>query len=559
MRNSTPETMSRARRRTVLFTDQTRARTASLNQLLLGSVVLVISLLVIVQAHGEDLELYLMGVVLIFLLTGVTVVVPWNRVSPGLLAIVPALDIVAVAVMRIAIPEGGLGLLWIFPVMWLAAGFGVAGMCGGVIGSCAAFVYCIAVARPDQAISVYTVLLLPMVLLAVSATSYLTARRTAAQRTLLSKQAQMLSRLLERTRRQEQEVTEILDAVDFGVIRISRDGGIAVTNEAHGHLQRAIAATDAEDAAYRDDGVTPLPVEELPLERALRGEAFDDQLVWFGPPDGDRRALSVTARRLMDTLGGDAGAVLISRDVTAEATALRARDDLVASVTHELRTPLTSILGYLDLAIDDPRIPEQSRGNLEIAERNAERLLGIVGDMLAASQAARGSAEFSVVPADIDVADVVRASVESLLPRAAERAVLIDTSGLEPSYARADAMRLRQVIDNLVSNAIKYNRDGGTVSLGSTADDGSVWILVRDTGLGITKEEQSGLFQRFYRGDSVRATGLKGTGLGLAISRDIVRAHGGDITVRSTPGVGSTFIVRLPAGSSHPHTEGITA
>jgi signal transduction histidine kinase len=556
MQMSTPAEAPDRRWRREQFTDQTRARTASLNQLLLGAVVLVISFLVLGQSIGAALEIYLLGVVLVFVLTGVTLVVPWNRVSPGWLALIPVLDIVAITIMRLAVPDGGFGLLWVFPAMWLAAGFGVAGLCGGVLGSCAAFLYSTLVAHPEQHVNIYTLLLLPMVLLAVSATSYLTARRSAAQRTLLSKQAQMLSQLLERTRRQEQEVTEILDAVDFGVIRIGRDGGIAVTNEAHGHLQSAIAATDSADAAYRDDGTTQLPIEELPLERALRGEAFDDQLVWFGPPDGERRALSVTARRLVDTVGADAGAVLISRDVTAEATALRARDDLVASVTHELRTPLTSILGYLDLAIDDPLIPPESRGNLEIAERNAERLLGIVGDMLAASQASRGSAEFSVVPDDIDVADVVRASVESLLPRAAERAVLIDTSGLETAYARADAMRLRQVIDNLISNAIKYNRDGGTVSLGSTADDGSVWILVRDTGLGITKEEQSGLFQRFYRGDSVRATGLKGTGLGLAISRDIVRAHGGDITVRSTPGVGSTFIVRLPAGAAQPPTEG---
>ncbi|MBN9169873.1 MAG: PAS domain-containing protein [Microbacterium sp.] len=556
MRRFTPVSVRRERPRRGLFADQTRARTAALNQLLLGSVVLFVTLLVIGQRSGTGLETYFLGVVMIFVLTGVTMVVPWNRIAPGWLAIIPVLDIVAILLLRLAIPDGGFGLLWVFPTMWLAAGFGVPGLCGGVLGACAAFLYSALAAHPEQHLNVYTLLLLPMVLLAVSATSYLTARRTAAQRTLLSKQAQMLSQLLERTRSQEQEVTEILDAVDFGVIRIGRDGGIAVTNEAHGHLQRAIAATDADTEAYRDDGVTPLPVEAQPIERALRGEAFDDQLVWFGPPEGERRALSVTARRLLDTHGEDAGAVVISRDVTAEATALRARDDLVASVTHELRTPLTSILGYLDLAIDDPDIPPQARGNLEIAERNAERLLGIVGDMLAASQASRGSAEFSVVPDDIDVAEVIRAPVESLLPRAAERAVLIDTSGLEVAYARADSMRLRQVIDNLISNAIKYNRDGGTVSLGSTADDGSVWILVRDTGLGITKEEQAGLFQRFYRGDTVRATGMKGTGLGLAISRDIVRAHGGDITVRSTPGVGSTFIVRLPAGSPNPSTKG---
>ena len=108
----------------------------------------------------------------------------------------------------------------------------------------------------------------------------------------------------------------------------------------------------------------------------------------------------------------------------------------------------------------------------------------------------------------------------------------------------ADPLRLRQVVDNLLSNAITYNRDGGTVFLGTTSDGASSWILVRDTGAGMTEDERARLFQRFYKAGPARRSG---TGLGLAISRDIVRAHGGELGLHSSPGVGSTFIVKLPA------------
>jgi signal transduction histidine kinase len=102
------------------------------------------------------------------------------------------------------------------------------------------------------------------------------------------------------------------------------------------------------------------------------------------------------------------------------------------------------------------------------------------------------------------------------------------------------------VVDNLLSNAIVYNRDGGTVFLGTTSDGTSSWILVRDTGIGISEAERSRLFQRYYKAGSSRRAG---TGLGLAITRDIVRAHGGEIGLHSSPGVGTTFIVKLPATS----------
>jgi signal transduction histidine kinase len=529
--------------------DRTRERSAALNQLMFGVVALLLAILVVLTPFPGHLGLFFVGVVLMFAATGATLLIPWNRIPLWWLAIIPLTDALAIMIMRLSSPSpsAAFGLLWVFPVMWLSSGFGLVGLIVALLTSWSMFAITLIPSGAGQ--FTYSVFLFPLVLAALGGVSYLNARRSAAQQSLLDKQARLLAAALERARRQEQAVTEVLDAVDFGVIRIGPSGGISVTNDAHARLQHALGGEAASEGepAFREDGVTPMPPGEMPLERALRGEAVEGQVVWFGDPGAERVALSVSVRRLKDGHGADAGAVLISRDVTTELTALRARDDLVASVSHELRTPLTSILGYLDLAIDDENVPASARRGLEIAERNAERLLGIVADILAASSASKSSVELAIHPEDIDVADVLFSSAESLLPRAAERAVTLDSAGIESAPAYADPKRLRQVVDNLIANAIKFNRDGGQVTVGCTNDGDSTFVLVRDTGLGMSEEEMAGLFERFYRAQSLRGTGRKGTGLGLAISRELVRAHGGDISVRSSPGVGSTFIVRLPA------------
>ncbi|WP_404432575.1 PAS domain-containing sensor histidine kinase [Microbacterium lacus] len=526
------------------FVDRTRERAAALNQLLLGSVVFVLGVLIAVGPFTGDLVLFFVGVVLIFVLTAAALVVPWNRLAFGWLALLPAMDIIAITLMQIAAPNSALGLLWIFPTTWLASGFGLLGLFAVIVANAGIISVLIAVSAQQVT---YSELLLPLVLLAAAATSHLNARRSEAQRSLLAKQAQLLRRVLERTRRQEQEVTEVLDAVDFGVIRIAADGQVAVTNEAHGRLQQAIRTeNDSTDdiPAFRDDGVTRLPGEELPFERALRGESFEEEVVWFGAEPGPRQALSITARRVTDPSGDDAGAVVVSRDITAELSALRARDELVASVSHELRTPLTSILGYLDLAIEDPELPERVRESLDIAERNAERLLKIVADILAASSSSSLSAELSLTPQNVDAGEIVRAAVDGQRPRAESRGITLDISGVETAPMWADPLRLRQVIDNLVANAIAYNRDNGSIFVGATTKGAWSWILVRDTGLGISEDDRARLFHRFYRAGGPRRTG---TGLGLAITRDMVRAQGGEIGLHSSLGVGSTFVVKLPA------------
>ena len=522
--------------------DRTRGRTATLNQLLLAGVVFILGVLVSIGPFHGDPVTFFLGVVVVVVVTAATLAVPWNLLPHGWVAVVPAVDILAITLMQIAAPDTVLGLLWIFPTMWLAGGFGLLGLFGVIVAIAGIVSVLTALSATEVT---YRTFLLPLVLVAVAATSHLNARRSDAQRTLLAKQSQLLRSILARTRRQEQVVLEVLDAVDFGVVRIGADGAFAVTNEAHGRLQQGLEPEDqAEVPAFRDDGTSRLPPDELPLERARRGEAFDDQVVWFGVDPGPRRALTITARRLTDPDGGDIGAVVVSRDVTAELTALRARDELVASVSHELRTPLTSILGYLDLAIEDPDTPEAVRATLDVAERNAERLLRIVADILTASSSSSSSVEASLRPQLLDARELVRAAAADALPRAAARAITVDDTGLESATAWADPLRLRQVVDNLVSNAIAYNKDGGTVFVGTTTDGASSWILVRDTGVGISEADRSRLFQRYYKAGGERRGG---TGLGLAITRDIVRAHGGELALHSAQGVGSTFIVKLPA------------
>lgn len=233
----------------------------------------------------------------------------------------------------------------------------------------------------------------------------------------------------------------------------------------------------------------------------------------------------------------------MARDVTAEQEALRARDDLVASVSHELRTPLTSVLGYLELALDEDDLSERVRRYLETALGSGERLLAIIADILITSRRSRTSVEATVHPREVDALEVVRESVLALRPLAADRVIKVSVTGPDRAAVYADPGRLRQVIDNLLGNAIKFNRDGGAVDLAVTTDGEATTIEVRDTGVGIAVEDQQRVFERFFRASE----DVAGNGLGLAITADIVRAHDGELTVTSEPGVGSTFTLVLPA------------
>ncbi|MCR2811481.1 HAMP domain-containing histidine kinase [Microbacterium sp. zg.Y1090] len=525
--------------------DHTRSRSIALNQVLLAGVILALTLLRFAGDVFRDAGVYLAGVILVFVLTAVAMAVPWHRIPSGWAALIPLGDIVAILLMRLADPEAGTGLLWAFPVLWLSSAFALPGFIGGLGLTMACYVVSV-VLGPDPAPR-FTTLLFPVILVAVGATAYAGARRAGAQRRLLRRQAEVLAQALERSRRQEQMLSEIFDTVDFEVVRIDRDGATAITGGAHSHLHELLPERQGPPpSVYRADGATPLPPDRWPLARALAGEEFSDERLWVESEQGERRALSITVRRLPAANAADGGAVLVSRDVTAEMSAMQERDTLVSSVSHELRTPLTSIIGHIELALDEPGLPPAAASSLEIADRNADRLLALVADVLAASSRA-ATVALPMEPEDVDVFEIVKASAQSFVTGGGSRNVTIDLSRALPARAYADPLRLRQVVDNLLANAIKYNREGGRVSLVTATRGRKTLILVEDTGVGLDEEDLSNIFQRFYRGTAVRRSSVVGSGLGLSISRDIVRRLGGDISVHSTLGVGSTFTVSIPA------------
>jgi signal transduction histidine kinase len=224
----------------------------------------------------------------------------------------------------------------------------------------------------------------------------------------------------------------------------------------------------------------------------------------------------------------------------------RLKDEFLSLVSHELRTPLTSIRGYLDLVLDGEagEINQEQRRFLEAVERNSGRLLRLVGDLLFVAQADAG--RLSLERAKVDLAELAAHCVEGAAPAATEKSVsLVLLAEPVPSLV-GDRGRLAQVLDNLVSNALKFTPEGGTVQVRTMAEDDYVALEVEDTGIGIPQADQSRLFERFYRTSVAEDQAIPGTGLGLAIVKAIVEAHSGQITISSREGVGTTFRVELP-------------
>jgi signal transduction histidine kinase len=222
------------------------------------------------------------------------------------------------------------------------------------------------------------------------------------------------------------------------------------------------------------------------------------------------------------------------------------KDEFVSNISHELRTPLTSISGYVELMLED-EADEQRRNYLGIVDRNAERLLGLVADLLFAARLQGGKLELDRT--DVDLHRLVLQAVESARPRAETADVELNVTAEGVPSVSGEAVRLAQLLDNLVSNAIKFTPPGGRVAVGLTSHNGLVRFEVSDTGIGIPEEERERLFERFFRSQNALERQIQGTGLGLYISKAIVEAHGGRIGVDSSAGEGTTFVVELPVAS----------
>ena len=263
------------------------------------------------------------------------------------------------------------------------------------------------------------------------------------------------------------------------------------------------------------------------------------------------RELELFSTPVRDAGGEHLGRLYVFRDVTHEREVDRMKSEFVSLVSHELRTPLTSIKGYVDLILDGDsgEINEEQREFLTVAKRNADRLTMLVGDLLDVSRIESGAMKLKL--SEIDLKPLIQGVAGLLRPHMEmkKQTLNIDVPAGLPRVS-GDADRIIQILTNLVSNANKYTPSGGSISVGAREEEGRISIQVSDTGVGLSLEEQSRLFTKFYRAENPKTQGVSGTGLGLWITRSLVEMHGGEIRVSSNPGKGTTFRFALPSSGT---------
>jgi two-component system, sensor histidine kinase and response regulator len=252
-------------------------------------------------------------------------------------------------------------------------------------------------------------------------------------------------------------------------------------------------------------------------------------------PDELKAVVSKTTRHL-----------LLTRETRRLAQEKRqVRFQLLSVIVHELKAPLAAIQGYLYILKDktggeDPAVAERA------IDRSLIRIEGmrkLIMDLLDLTRLESGQKKRELSP--VDLREIARAALESVLPDAQSRGIAVELHSETPMPLTADRGEMEIVLNNLLTNAVKYNRDGGRVDVTLSAADGKVRIEVKDTGIGMSEEECDRLFQEFVRIKNDRTRNILGSGLGLSILRKLARVYGGDCTVRSTPDVGSTFTVEL--------------
>jgi signal transduction histidine kinase len=340
----------------------------------------------------------------------------------------------------------------------------------------------------------------------------------------------------------------LLDATIDGICLTDAEGNILIVNEplvrmatdlgmpAEGTvLERLLSITDklADPDHYRE---RMLAIADSP------GDATTDEFEL----QGTGRVFRGYTSPVSDRQGRSVGRIWTLREVTADKELERMRDAFVATVSHELRTPLTSISGFLEMLHDEEHgIGDSGRLYLDVIRRSAERLHQLVEDLLLVAQIEAQRVDLKREP--VDLCAVVERSVDAIQSWAREKRVQVALEACDVATISGDERRLGQVVDNLLSNAVKFSREGGSVHIDLSCDNGVARVVVADTGIGIAADEQGHVFSRFYRASTATELAVPGTGLGLAITRALVDQHGGAIDLESREGEGTTVTVTLPA------------
>jgi|GEM_PF-121238 two-component system NtrC family sensor kinase len=348
------------------------------------------------------------------------------------------------------------------------------------------------------------------------------------------------ARLYEQAKEERLRLETILQEIEDGVIITDPEDRLLLVNRS----AREAFALD-EDAALLHPILEAIPHPELLALYAQRGTS-NSQLRRgeITLPDG-----RVFLAHLSPIEG--VGHVIVLRDITHLKELDHIKSEFVATVSHDLRSPLTTILGYVDLIERGGPLTSQQREFLRRVQQSTQSITTLVTDLV---HLGRIEAGFDTQQDLVDLSALAGYAVESVRSRCESRAIeLIADLPAELPPVAGNPIRLRQMINNLVDNAIKYTRENGRIEVTTRGEQGQLILQVSDTGVGIPLTEQPYIFNKFFRASNVEDG--SGSGLGLSIVKSIVEVHNGRIWVDSTPGKGSTFTVVLPAAQSRPREE----
>jgi two-component system phosphate regulon sensor histidine kinase PhoR len=341
---------------------------------------------------------------------------------------------------------------------------------------------------------------------------------------------------------QSQQTAALFDRMVEGLIVVDAGGRIRLANRAaatlFGFETPAGGKTILEATRNHEVAAVAARLDKEPevLGHELRIDSIDTP-----------RFLQVNALALRDSAGASDGAIIVFHDLTRLRQLEGVRQEFVANVSHELRTPLSLIKSATETLIDGAKDdPASLTRFLQIIDKHSNRLALLIDDLLLLSTLDSGVLRLNKQP--LAIKSTVQEAIDDLRQRALTRDVTLENLVPAGLIVLADNDRMRQVISNLVDNAIKYGRPGGTTKVGGRAlEDGRIEVSVADDGPGIPFDAQARIFERFYRVDKARSREQGGTGLGLAIVKHVIQAHGGEVRLTSDASTGSIFILTLPA------------